>query len=172
MLHLKAMRRLTRDDVTRVHCVLVLNEAKAVHELDLGDFTGAMSLEVGLDFGLGGIARKVAQVQAGGRDFGHGGVAGGFKPMDNLAWKGGERMLTVNECLGMDAAEVCQKRDRCRQEEHGSREPVARMTRYKGARETPGSFQRAQYNSGWSYLGDVRWVALELLSQDGRLEGT
>jgi hypothetical protein len=137
---LRALRRLTRDDVTRVHCVLVLNEAKAVHELDLSDLTGAMSLEVGLDLGLGGIARKVAQVQAGGRDFGHGGLVGEGKPMDNLAWEGGERMLTVNVCLGTDAGEVCQERDRCRQEEHGSREPVTQMRRYKGARETPGSF--------------------------------
>jgi len=33
----------------------------------------------------------------------------------------------------------------------------------------PGMFQRAQYNSGWSYLGDVKLVAVEVLSQDGRL---
>jgi hypothetical protein len=114
---------LTRDDVARIHGVLVLDEAKAVHELDLGDFASAMSLEMGLDFGLGGVARKIAQVEAGSRDFGHGRVGEG-KALRNLAWKGGERMLTVNECLGADAGEECQKWNRCRQEE-ANREPVA-----------------------------------------------
>jgi hypothetical protein len=90
-----------------------------------------MSLEVGLDFSLGGIARKVAQVQAGSRHFGHREFAGEGRPTGNLAWMGSERMLTVNECLGTDAGEVCQKRNRCRQEECGSREPVARETRNK-----------------------------------------
>lgn len=56
--------RLTRNDVTRVHSVLVLDEAKTVHELDLSDLAGAMGLEVALDFRLGGIAGKVAQIQA------------------------------------------------------------------------------------------------------------
>jgi hypothetical protein len=49
-----------RDNITSVHCVLVLDEAKSVHELDLSDLTSAMRLEVALDICLGGIARKVA----------------------------------------------------------------------------------------------------------------
>jgi hypothetical protein len=84
----------TRDDVTRVHGVLVLDEAEAVHELDLGDFAGAMRLEMRLDFGLGGIAGEVAQVQAGRGDLGHGGFWGGDEPTGNLGWKDSERMLT------------------------------------------------------------------------------
>ena len=64
--------KLTRHNVTRVHGVLVLDETKAVHELDLSDFTSAMGLEMGLDFCLGGIARKVAQVEAGRGYLGHG----------------------------------------------------------------------------------------------------
>jgi len=71
-----------------------------------------MSLEVGLDFGLGGIAREVAQVKAGGGDFGHDGLVDGGKPTENLAWRIGERMLTVKECLEVEAGEVCQKRNR------------------------------------------------------------
>lgn len=51
---------LTWNDVTRVHSVFVLNEAKSVHELDLSDFASSMSLKVGLNLSLGGIARKVA----------------------------------------------------------------------------------------------------------------
>lgn len=55
-----AWLKLTRDNITSVHCVLVLDEAKSVHELDLSDLTSAMRLEVALDICLGGIARKVA----------------------------------------------------------------------------------------------------------------
>lgn len=63
----------SRNDVTRIHRVFVLDEAEAVHELDLCDLAGAVSLKVGLDIGLGGTAGEVAQVQAGGGDLGHGG---------------------------------------------------------------------------------------------------
>jgi hypothetical protein len=42
-----------RDDVARIHGVFVLNEAKAVHELDLGDLAGSMGGEVLLNFSLG-----------------------------------------------------------------------------------------------------------------------
>lgn len=76
--------RLTRNDVTRVHGVLVLDEAKAVHELDLGDFAGTMRLEVRLDIGLGGVAWEVAQVQAGRRDLGHDGCLE-CQGLENLA---------------------------------------------------------------------------------------
>jgi len=49
-----------RDNITSVHCVLVLDEAKSIHEFDLSDLTSTMRLEVALDICLGGIARKVA----------------------------------------------------------------------------------------------------------------
>ena len=43
----------TRNDIARIHRILVLNKAEAIHELDLGDFTGAMGVEVVLNIGLG-----------------------------------------------------------------------------------------------------------------------
>jgi len=48
------MERLTRDDISRVHRVLVLDEAEAIHQLDLGDLSRAMGRKVSLDIGLGG----------------------------------------------------------------------------------------------------------------------
>jgi hypothetical protein len=47
-------KRLTGNDVACVHAVFVLDEAEAVHELDLGDLTSSMAGEVVLDVGLGG----------------------------------------------------------------------------------------------------------------------
>jgi hypothetical protein len=44
---------LTWHHVSGVHGVLVLDEAEAVHELDLGDFTGPMGSEVLFNIGLG-----------------------------------------------------------------------------------------------------------------------
>ena len=41
-----------RDDIARIHGVLVLDEAEAIHELDFHDLTGAMGIEVILDIGL------------------------------------------------------------------------------------------------------------------------
>jgi hypothetical protein len=78
---------LTRNDITSIHCVLILNEAEAIHELDLGDLTSAMCLEVSLDVCLGGIAGEVPEIEAGGRDLSH--VAGsGVESILNidLAW--------------------------------------------------------------------------------------
>ena len=46
-------RKLTRHDVARIHRVLVLNEAKAIHQLDLSDIPGAMGREMGLNISLG-----------------------------------------------------------------------------------------------------------------------
>lgn len=43
----------TRYDITRVHSVFVLDKAEAIHELDLGNLTGAMGVEVVLNIGLG-----------------------------------------------------------------------------------------------------------------------
>jgi len=44
---------LTWDDIPGVHGVLILNEAEAVHNLDLCDLAGAMLGEMSLDVGLG-----------------------------------------------------------------------------------------------------------------------
>lgn len=54
---------LTWDNIPGIHGILVLNEAEAVHELDLGNLTGAMGREVSLDIGLGSWRR--APVSAG-----------------------------------------------------------------------------------------------------------
>jgi len=42
------------NDVTRIHGIFILNEAEAIHELDLGDLPSAMGREVILDILLGG----------------------------------------------------------------------------------------------------------------------
>jgi hypothetical protein len=52
------MRR-TRYDIARVHGVLVLDEAKAIHELNFGDLAGAMGVEVVLNIGLGSYIHMV-----------------------------------------------------------------------------------------------------------------
>lgn len=44
---------LTRNNVARIHGILILNEAEAIHELDLRNLAGAMGTEVSLDLGLG-----------------------------------------------------------------------------------------------------------------------
>jgi hypothetical protein len=43
----------TRNDIASIHSVFVLDEAEAVHELDLGNLSRAMSIEVGFDISLG-----------------------------------------------------------------------------------------------------------------------
>jgi hypothetical protein len=55
--------RLTWNHIPGVHGILVLNETKAIHELDLGDLTGTVGREVRLDIGLG----RWAGVSIGGR---------------------------------------------------------------------------------------------------------
>jgi len=44
---------LTRNHIACIHGILVLNESKAIHELDLGDLPCAMGVEMGFDIGLG-----------------------------------------------------------------------------------------------------------------------
>jgi hypothetical protein len=39
----------TRNDITGIHGILVLDESEAIHELNLGDLSGAMGVEMGLD---------------------------------------------------------------------------------------------------------------------------
>lgn len=60
-----------RDDISSIHRILVLDEAKAVHKLDFSDISGTMSRKMGLNIGLGSIARKVPQVEPGGRYLRH-----------------------------------------------------------------------------------------------------
>lgn len=55
---------LTRNDVTGIHGVLVLDEAKAVHQLDLGDFTSSMGRKMSLDILLGDWAAREKQSAA------------------------------------------------------------------------------------------------------------
>lgn len=43
----------SRYNITSIHGVLVLDETEAIHELNLGDFSGTMSREVSLDIGFG-----------------------------------------------------------------------------------------------------------------------
>lgn len=43
----------TWNHVTGVKRILVLDEAKTIHELDLGNLAGAMGVEVVLNVGLG-----------------------------------------------------------------------------------------------------------------------
>jgi len=47
---------LTRNNVTSIQRILVLDEAEATHKLDLGDLSGAMFGKVGLNIGLGGCS--------------------------------------------------------------------------------------------------------------------
>lgn len=54
--------RLTRDNVASIHGVLVFDEAEAVHQLDLGDFSGAMSRKVSLNIGLGSCRQRVSGI--------------------------------------------------------------------------------------------------------------
>ena len=51
-------KRLTWYHVTRIHGILVLDEAEAIHELDLHDLPGTMGVEVILDIGLGSYIRS------------------------------------------------------------------------------------------------------------------
>ena len=48
----------TGHNVTCVHCIFVLDEAEAVHELDLGDLASAMGVEVVLNIGLGSYSAR------------------------------------------------------------------------------------------------------------------
>lgn len=41
--------KLTRDDISSIHRILILNKAEAVHKLDLGNLAGAMAAEMLLD---------------------------------------------------------------------------------------------------------------------------
>jgi hypothetical protein len=44
----------TGNHIAGIHSILVLNESEPIHELDLGDLSCAMSVEMGLDISLGG----------------------------------------------------------------------------------------------------------------------
>jgi hypothetical protein len=44
----------TGNHIAGIHSILVFDEPEAIHELDLGDLSCAMSVEMGLDISLGG----------------------------------------------------------------------------------------------------------------------
>jgi hypothetical protein len=44
----------TGNHIAGIHSILVFDESEAIHELDLGDLSCAMSVEMGLDICLGG----------------------------------------------------------------------------------------------------------------------
>ena len=48
----------TGHDVTCVHRIFVLDKAKAIHKLDLGDLASAMGVEVVLNVGLGSYSAR------------------------------------------------------------------------------------------------------------------
>lgn len=52
---------LTRNDITGIHGIIVFDESKAVHKLDLGDLSSAVGFEMRLDISLGSYSevRKV-----------------------------------------------------------------------------------------------------------------
>jgi hypothetical protein len=43
----------TRNDVASIHSILIFDETKAIHKLDLGDLASSMSVEVGFDISFG-----------------------------------------------------------------------------------------------------------------------
>lgn len=51
---------LTRNDIARIHRVLVLDKTEAVHELDLGNLASAMGREVGFNVSFGGWMSTLA----------------------------------------------------------------------------------------------------------------
>ena len=53
------MDSLTRDNISRIHRIVVLDEAKAVHELDLGNVASTMGLEVVLDIFFRDCSRRI-----------------------------------------------------------------------------------------------------------------
>lgn len=48
---------LTRNNISGIHGIFVFDETEAIHELDFGNLSGAMGLEVGFNIGLGGFGR-------------------------------------------------------------------------------------------------------------------
>ena len=57
----------TGHDVTRVHRIFVLDEAKAIHQLDLGNLAGATGVEVVLNIGLGSCITIPVSIARSGR---------------------------------------------------------------------------------------------------------
>src|SRR4051794_18158734 len=62
-------RECTRNHVASIHSILVLDEAKAIHELDLGDLAGAMSVEMGFNIGFGSCVMVSIQIRLDGELF-------------------------------------------------------------------------------------------------------
>lgn len=56
------------DDISRIHHVLVFDEAEAVHEFDFLDGSSAMAREMILDLLLGDISWQIPQIESSRRD--------------------------------------------------------------------------------------------------------
>jgi hypothetical protein len=73
----KKKGRLTRNNVSGIHRVLVFDEAEAIHQLDLGDLPGAMSRKMSLDVGLGSCRESESVgIQRGEESLGYGPLRG------------------------------------------------------------------------------------------------
>ena len=44
---------LTRNDVARIHCILVFDESESIHKFNLGDFASAMRVEMSFNISFG-----------------------------------------------------------------------------------------------------------------------
>lgn len=56
------LKGLTWNDIPGIHGILVFNESKAAHELDLGDLTSTMSGKMGLDICLRRCEDELAEL--------------------------------------------------------------------------------------------------------------
>ena len=50
---------LTRNNIARIHRILVFDEAESIHQLNLGNLASAMGREVSFDVGLGSWLRAL-----------------------------------------------------------------------------------------------------------------
>ena len=50
----------TWDDITGIHCILILDETEAIHQLHLGDLSSAVGRKVSLDIGFGSCRKPVS----------------------------------------------------------------------------------------------------------------
>ena len=61
---------LTRNNVARIHGILIFDKAKAVHKLDFGDVSSSMSSKMSFDIGFGSCGGRRVLVQRANPGFG------------------------------------------------------------------------------------------------------